>query len=61
MDAGFDEDEAEFGVFVLAVALEVFADGDGLESRMRLEPIREVLWHSQNIFDGLERGLNVPS
>ncbi len=30
MDAGFDEDEAEFGVFIFAVAFEVFADGDGL-------------------------------
>ena len=33
MDAGFDQDEAEFGVFVFAVALEVFADGDGLVGR----------------------------
>lgn len=31
MNAGFDEDEAELGVFVFAVALEVFADGDGLD------------------------------
>jgi hypothetical protein len=31
VDAGFDEDEAEFGVLVFAVALEVLADGDGLE------------------------------
>ena len=30
MNAGFDENEAEFGVLVLAVALEVLADGDGL-------------------------------
>ena len=30
MDAGFDEDEAEFGVLVFAVALEVLADGNGL-------------------------------
>lgn len=29
MDSGFDEDEAELGVFVLAVAFEVLADGDG--------------------------------
>ena len=30
MDAGLDENEAEFGVLVLAVALEVLAHGDGL-------------------------------
>ena len=31
MDAGFDENEAEFGVFVFSVAFEMFADGDSLE------------------------------
>ena len=30
MNAGFDENEAEFGVLIFAVALEVLADGDGL-------------------------------
>ena len=30
MNAGFDENEAEFGVLVFTVALEVLADGDGL-------------------------------
>ena len=30
MDPGFDQDEAEFRVFVFAVAFEVFADGYGL-------------------------------
>lgn len=30
VDPGLDEDEAEFAVLVLAVALEVLADGDGL-------------------------------
>lgn len=30
MDAGLDENEAVLGVLVLAVALEVLADGDGL-------------------------------
>ena len=30
VDAGFDEDKAELGVLVLAVALEVLADGHGL-------------------------------
>jgi len=31
VDTGLDENEAELGVLVLAVALEVLADGDGLE------------------------------
>ena len=35
VDAGFDEDKAELGVFVLAVALEVLADGHGLGQSMR--------------------------
>lgn len=30
MDTGLDENEAELGVLVLAVALEVLADGDSL-------------------------------
>lgn len=30
MDAGLDQNEAELGVSVLAVALEVLADSDGL-------------------------------
>ena len=33
MDAGFNENEAEFAVLVLTVALEVLADGDGLTDR----------------------------
>lgn len=33
MDAGLDENEAELAVLVLAVALEVLADGDGLEDK----------------------------
>ena len=32
VDTGLDENEAELGVLVLAVALEVLADGDGLQS-----------------------------
>jgi hypothetical protein len=36
VDAGFDEDEAEFGVLVFAVALEVLADGDGLEMEIKV-------------------------
>ena len=32
MDTGLDENQAELGVRVLAVALEVLADGDGLVS-----------------------------
>lgn len=31
MDTGLDQNEAELGVLVLAVALEVLADGDGLD------------------------------
>lgn len=31
VDAGLDENQPELGVLVLAVALEVLADGDGLE------------------------------
>ena len=30
MDTGLDENQAELGVLVLAVALEVLADGNGL-------------------------------
>ena len=30
MNSGLDKNEAELGVFVLAVAFEMFADGDGL-------------------------------
>lgn len=30
MNAGFDENEAEFGVLVFAVALEMLPDSDGL-------------------------------
>jgi hypothetical protein len=30
VDTGLDENEAELGVLVLAVALKVLADGDGL-------------------------------
>ena len=39
MNAGFDENEAEFRVLVLAVALEVLADGDGLIDTHQLLPI----------------------
>lgn len=30
MNAGFDENEAEFGVLIFAVAFEMLPDGDGL-------------------------------
>ena len=39
MDAGFDQNEAEFGVLVFAVALEVLADGDGLVNDTHQLPI----------------------
>lgn len=31
VDTGFDEDKAEFGILVFAVALEVLADGNSLK------------------------------
>ncbi len=34
VDTGLDENEAELGVLVLAVALEVLADGDSLDCQM---------------------------
>ena len=39
MDTGLDENEAELAVLVLAVALEVLPDGDGLDTcyNLRLE------------------------
>ena len=33
VDSGFDQNESELGVLVLAVALEVLADGDGLGTK----------------------------
>ena len=39
MDTGLDENKAELSVLVLAVGLEVLADGDGL-----LDEHVEVLW-----------------
>lgn len=30
MDSGLDQDQSELGVLVLAVALQVLSDGDGL-------------------------------
>lgn len=36
VDAGFNQDEAELRVFVLAVTLEVFADSNGLNTQMSL-------------------------
>jgi len=39
VDSGFDQDEAELGVLVLAVALEVLPDGDGL-----LDQHVEIFW-----------------
>jgi len=34
VDTGLDENEAELSVLVLAVALEVLADGDGLKENI---------------------------
>ena len=38
MDTGLDENQAELGVLVLAVALEVLADGDGLADVSKIRP-----------------------
>ncbi len=40
VDAGLDEDEAEFAVLVLAVALEVLADRDGLRKMVCQQSIK---------------------
>jgi len=39
VDARFDQDEAEFGVFVFAVALKVFANGNGLAAVSELSNV----------------------
>lgn len=39
VDAGFDEDEAEFGILVFSVDLEVLADSNSL-----LDEMPQVLW-----------------
>jgi len=49
MDAGLHQDETELGVTVLAAALEVLADGDGL-----LDEEVEVLWDVGREALGLE-------
>ena len=36
MDAGFDENKAEFGVLVFSIALEMLANSDGLSLVNRL-------------------------
>ena len=38
VDTGLDENQAELGVLVLAVALEVLADGDGLADVSKIRP-----------------------
>jgi hypothetical protein len=59
VDAGFDEDKAELGVFVLAVALEVLADGHGLRQSMRTkhEIFPQLEWKFWTAFNG---GRNIP-
>ncbi len=45
MDSGFDQDESELGVLVLAVALEVLADGDGLNTETLVDATsRQSMW-----------------
>lgn len=61
MDTGFDEDEAEFAVLVLAVALEVLSDGDGLwwgEQAWRL--VFWLLWRGWLWWSGV-MGMSVDS
>ena len=53
MDAGLDENETELRVLVLAVALEMFADGDGL--------IRDVNTYSRDRLGGVEGLDRLPS
>ena len=36
MNSGFDEDESELAISVLAVTLEVFADCDGLNTSLSI-------------------------
>lgn len=50
MDTGLDENQAELGVSVLAVALKVLADGDGLVS---LEYIYIYIFGGGSIGEGL--------
>ena len=45
MDTRLDENETELSVLVLAVALEVLADGDGLEGECQ-----QCLKHNSKIF-----------
>ena len=47
MNAGFDEDEAEFGVLVFTVALEVLTDGDRLVDTHQL-PILSPKTHTES-------------
>jgi hypothetical protein len=44
VDAGLDQNEAELGVSVLAVALEVLADSDGLGETMLVRLNDSVTW-----------------
>lgn len=44
MDAGFDEDEAELRVFILAVALEMLAHGDGFLDK-HVKVLRDLYVH----------------
>lgn len=41
MDTRLDEDEAEFGVLVFAVALEMLPDGDGLGTVVNIQAVLE--------------------
>lgn len=52
VDAGLDENQAELAVLVLAVALEMLADGDGLSFQRVSKPSPdscECIWKSQRV------------
>lgn len=42
MDSGFNENQSELGVLVLAVSLEVLADSDGLR-KISIEEVQRVM------------------
>lgn len=54
MDTGFDENQTELGVLVLAVTLKVLADSDGL-----LDQHVKVLWNLRGEAVGLEDSKNL--
>ena len=56
VDTGFDENETELGITILAVALQVLADAHGL-----LDQVVDVLWQIRGQSLGLENAKNLVS